>query len=204
MERKCDGIRIVGVTGGIGSGKSVVCRILSLRGFRVYDCDSRARELMHSPQMAQALKEIIGERVFDTEGKLDRGYLASMIFSDKTLLQKVNALVHAAVREDVNSCASQSGNELLFVESAIHATSGLADMTDVVWLVNSPLNVRIERVRLRNPNLSDEEIVRRIEAQKRECTLTDKYYLRIIDNSGSVPLLPQIDELLSDIKRINI
>lgn len=199
----CDGItdriRIVGVSGGIGSGKSVVCRILSLRGFQVYDCDSRARELMHTPAIASELRRIVGDKVFDLSGQLDRRFLAEKIFSDTAILREVNRVVHTAVLKDVAFCASRNDGRPLFVESAIPATSGLTALTDIVWVVDAPMKVRIDRVRLRNPELTVEDILSRIEAQQAECSLPEDKRVRIIDNSGNVALLPQMENLLSEL-----
>lgn len=192
--------RIVGITGGIGAGKSVVCRILILRGYRVYDCDSRARELMQCQPMAGAIADIAGKEAFRSDGTLDRRYLASRIFADETLRLRVNEVVHKGVRNDIRKVASECAGETLFVESAILATSGLHGMTSAIWLVDAPTEVRVRRILSRDPAASVDDALRRIEAQNAERELLQDFDICVIDNSGTVPLLPQIDRLLTPLK----
>lgn len=92
--------RVVGITGGIGSGKSVVSRILRLNGFPVYDCDIMARNIMERDvEVVSVLKSILGEETYDCNGCLDRNYVSGKIFSDKVLLDSVNATVHLCCQE---------------------------------------------------------------------------------------------------------
>lgn len=192
--------RIVGITGGIGAGKSVVCRILTLRGYQVYDCDSRAKELMQLQPMAAVIAEIVGSKAFNPDGTLDRRYLAFRIFADEALRLRVNEVVHEGVRNDIRKVASECGGEILFVESAILATSNLHGMTSEIWLVDAPAGVRVARILSRDPLASVDDAMRRIEAQNAECGLLKGCDVRGIDNSGTVPLLPQIDQRLKALK----
>lgn len=195
--------KIVGVTGGIGAGKSVVCRVLTLLGYEVYDCDSRARTLMQQPPMAGAIARIAGSGSFLPDGSLDRRYLASRIFADEELRRRVNELVHEGVRNDIRTEAGRCRQGILFVESAILATSRLHSMTAAIWLVDAPVDVRIGRILQRDPGASVDDAKRRISAQNQEEELLRGADLHVIDNSGETPLLPQIDRLLSLLNHAN-
>ena len=190
-----EGVRLIGITGGIGAGKSVVCRILSLRGYLVYDCDIRAKELMCLEPLASGLKEIIGEEAFCDDGSLNRAYISSRLFSDNSIREKVNSLVHAAVRKDVINVASSSDlkDNLMFVESAIISSSGLARMMEKIWCVEAPKEVRLKRVLMRNPELSPEDVMKRIAIQEAEYENIEKHKATVLFNDNGSSLLLQID-----------
>lgn len=187
--------RIIGITGGIGSGKSVVSRILRLNGERVYDCDSEARRLMESdPEVKDRLRSLLGEGAYTASGRLDRGYVASAIFSDSVLRDGVNRIVHAAVKEDFLRFV-ESSDRISFCESAILATSHLDELCGSIWLVTAPEQQRIERVRRRN-GLPDEEILRRIESQRDEFKSLPAGKVVGIMNGDDDMILPRLQELL--------
>lgn len=192
--------QLIGIAGGIGSGKSVVSRILRLKGYRVYDCDSEAQRLMsESPALRSGIIEITGdEKVYGAENKINRQRLASILFNDAVVRKRVNGLVHAAVRDDLLSFVNgQPENCPVFVESAIMGSSGLTAMCAEVWIVEAPEQMRIERVMHRN-NLPEEEIRKRMIAQDKEEELIISTSLKVerIINDGRSSLLKIIDELL--------
>ena len=116
---------IIGITGGIGAGKSVVSRILRLKGYWVYDCDLEAKILMDQDMdVRNALKELFSESIYLEDGTLDRKLMADKIFSDENIRNYVNRIVHSAVKSDFISRAGRNGSPV-FVESAILHTSGL-------------------------------------------------------------------------------
>lgn len=181
------------ICGGIGSGKSVVSRILRLRGYGVYDCDSRARAIMEcDARLRKFLAGEFGEKVFRADGTLDRAFLASRIFSDAESRRRLNSRVHAAVRADIAAWREASPLNL-FVESAIPATSGLLATSSGVWLVEAPVPKRVRRV-CRRSALTPRQVLERIESQKGEIdgVLECGLPVTVIDNSGDTPLLPQI------------
>lgn len=199
---------IIGITGGIGSGKSVVSRILRLLGYEVYDCDSEARLIMErSAEIRESLISRFGSEVVNQEGTLNRRHIADRVFGNAEELKWLNSIVHKAVREDVARRAeltAEGDRSLpngatvpLFVESAILATSGLAGMCCEVWLVDAPEGVRLERAMGRD-GASRQEIKRRMEAQKTETDALAAYSVCRIDNSGCRSLLGQIGVLLGD------
>lgn len=188
---------MIGICGGIGSGKSVVSRILRLRGEPVYDCDLEAKRIMDtSKEVLEPLHERYGDNVCPCGGPICRPELARRVFGSDEERLRLNSLVHRLVRDDVDgwhaACMSE-GHERCFVEAAILASSGLADMCSEVWVVTAPETLRIERVRQRD-SLSEAAIQSRIRSQQEEERLLSAsgVPVRLIDNSGSIPLLTQI------------
>lgn len=191
------GKHVIGITGGIGAGKSVVSRILRTKGFPVYDCDTEAKRLMDTDgNVIQQLKSLLGDRIYREDGSLDRPRMASAIFSDKEIRKRVNHIVHRAVRDDFVRWMEKAG-ENVFIESAILDTGNLDSLCSEIWYVDSPVGTRIQRVRERN-GLAEEEIRRRIDSQSREFDRLTTSKIITIDNGGSVPLLEQVEKLLKD------
>lgn len=190
---------LIGIAGGIGSGKSVVSRILRLKGFRVYDCDTRAKQLMtESESLRKEIVRIAGEESYSADGSLNRKFLSECLFSNKEVRRDINMVVHRAVRDDVESFAAATEEDApVFVESAIMAESGLAESCDAIWLVTAPETVRIDRVMKRN-GLSHQEILNRIEAQKKETEKLMECGKRIvmIENDDNSSLLSQLAKLI--------
>ncbi|MDE6341492.1 MAG: dephospho-CoA kinase [Muribaculaceae bacterium] len=188
---------MIGICGGIGSGKSVVSRILRLRGEAVYDCDLNAKRIMDtSAEVIHALHARYGDSVCPAGGPICRPALSERVFSDEKERLWLNNLVHHLVRDDVERWhirQQSAGKPRAFVEAAILASSGLAALCSEIWLVSAPEDVRLSRVSVRDGHNPD-HIRDRIRAQDREEDLLREcgVPLRIIDNSGSMPLMPQI------------
>lgn len=186
--------KIAVISGGIGSGKSVVSRIVSALGYATYDCDSQAKSLMdNSGEIKSRIAEMISPDVISANGSIDRQKLASIVFSNSDKLKILNGIVHGAVRDDVTRRVSEMpDNEYLFVETAIPHESGIDMMADVIIYVEAPLQVRVERV-MRRSGLSEEQVLSRIDAQQGETAAIDANpdAIRIL-NDGSTPILPQI------------
>lgn len=186
---------VIGITGGIGAGKSVVSRILRLMGFPVYDCDSEAKRIMNeNPDVRTELKHILGESIYNDKGELDRVKMSSAIFTDSELRDKVNRVVHAAVKSDFIQWTLGLDSPV-FIESAILITGKLDGLCSKIWLVEAPMEIRIERVRKRN-GLSDDAIVSRIRSQEKEFDALPADKVQLIDNGGVEPLMDQILQLL--------
>lgn len=191
-------MKIIGITGGIGSGKSVVSRILRNRGEAVYDCDREAKRIMDTyPTVLRALNERFGDEVCPAEGPINRPALSKKVFSSDEHREWLNGLVHELVRLDFAAhCSARMETNPLgayYVESAIMATSGLERLCDEIWVVDAPEEERIRRVAGRD-GLSEVEIQSRIESQRKEMDLLQAsgVPLRFIDNSGKVSLLHSI------------
>lgn len=186
-------VRLTAVCGGIGSGKSMVCSMLTAMGFPVYNCDSRAKALMDSdPEIRKAIaRDIAAEALFES-GEIDRRTLSAIVFADARKLATLNAIVHGAVRDDIARWTQTEGakGKRLFVETAILMESGLDRMVDEIWLVTAPEEVRITRVGRRS-GLTPEQTKSRIAMQK-DPDGADA----VIVNDGVMPLLPQIERLI--------
>lgn len=186
--------RIVAITGGIGAGKSVVCRIVRALGYPVYDCDTEARLLMDADAgMRQRIADEVCVSALRADGSIDRPTLAAAVFADSKALERLNAIVHGAVRNHFAEWASRMQAPVIFVETAILYESGFDSLVNEIWEVTAPTRVRIDRVMKRN-GLSREAIERRMAAQS-ACTRPSH---RIIVNDGEKALIPQIMQLLDN------
>lgn len=181
----------VGITGGIGSGKTTVCRIFSVLGIPVFDADRETRTLMQTDRgLVAAIKNSFGEQAYDEHGMLDRAYLADLVFRDEAKLNELNSLVHpVAIQAAIDWAESQTAPYTL-KEAALLFESGSYRLNDVNILVTAPEEERIRRVMLRD-QVSRQQVLDRIskqmpEAQKME--LADY----VIDNSGQVAVIPQV------------
>lgn len=191
------GGKLIAICGGIGSGKSVVCRIVAAMGHEVYDCDSRAKEIMDcSAEIKNAIACRVHREAIAPDGSIDRRRLGEIVFSDAEALARLNSIVHAAVREDLALWAARRPGKLLFVETAILYQSGLDAMVDEVWDVEAPPELRLERVMARN-GLDAEAVKARIEAQDSYRPAQPHPQTTVIVNDGCVPLLPQLEKLLA-------
>jgi dephospho-CoA kinase len=184
----------VGVTGGIGSGKSMVCQVFAKLGIPVFNADLAAKKLMDEDQiLKQQLIDTFGEDIYTPEGLLDRKKLAGIIFNDQLALQKVNALVHPFVREHFDQWAEKQNAPYVIQEAAILFESGQAERFNKTVLVIAPEEVRIERVMQRD-NTTHEKVLERMANQ-----LPDKEKIGKADfvvlNNGEAMVLPQIIEI---------
>lgn len=189
---------LTAVTGGIGSGKSVVSRVLAAMGFRVYDCDREAKRLMdHYARIKDSLCREIHPDCVDADGRINRSRLSEIVFADRTALDRLNSIVHSAVRADLRAWCEKYGHDRkrLFVETAILYQSGLDAMVDDVWVVEAPTALRVERVMARN-SLSREQVLARIEAQDSYVPASCHQCVSHVVNDGCFPVLPQIERLL--------
>lgn len=135
---------IIGITGGIGSGKSTIARELEKQGFAVYDCDREAKRIIAEKKDVQtAIIKLLGEEAF-VKGHYNTAYVAQRVFDKKELLEQLNKIVHPAVKEDI--IRQTSAVRLLFVESAILCEAGLDSLCDKIVVVEAPEAMRIERV----------------------------------------------------------
>ncbi len=184
-------MQVVGITGGIGSGKSVVSRFLRAMGYAVYDSDAEAKRIMDGDEaLKKQLSEIFGADIYAV-GRLDRRALAGKVFSDASALARLNAAVHPAVRADFRRWAEAHGDApIVFMESAILAESGFTDMVDAVWLVEAPEEIRVARI-VRRDSCSSQEARQRIRAQWSD-EIKERYASVVLHNDDKTPLIPQI------------
>lgn len=186
--------KLVAISGGIGSGKSVVSDVLRVMGFPVYDCDAMAKSLMdNSPEIKAKLKEVFGDCVVQ-DGIIDRKQLAGLVFGNGAALEQLNGIVHPAVVNDVLMWYSAQKSSLSFVETAILKESGLVDVVDAVLAVCADKETRISRVERRN-GLTRKAVLDRMTMQN-DGVVFKGLPVYSIDNNGDMAIIPQIDSLL--------
>ena len=189
---------IIGLTGGIGSGKSVVSHLLRLMDVPVYDCDSEAKLLMcESAVIREALIEAVGTEAYDAEGRLNRVYLASYMFGNAERVALVNRIVHPVVRADFKEWAKRTGSAIVAVESAILFEAGMQTDVSAVWVVDASEDLRLQRAIKRDA--SNEKAVR----NRMQSQLSAQEYVKradaVIHNDDRHSLIQQVRRLLDEI-----
>ncbi len=190
------GIKL-GVTGGIGSGKTSVCRVFKVLGIPVFAADYEAKEIMNSDvYVKDKINSIAGKDLYH-EGILDRPGLASLIFNNKILLEKVNSLIHPIVFDRFIRWESDQSAPYVIMEAAILFESGAVNLVDRIATIIAPDEERIERVMRRN-NLTREQILERIDSQiSDEARISRSDYL--IYNSDKDMIIPVILKIHEDL-----
>lgn len=185
----------IGLTGGIGSGKSFVADLLTKLGYPVYYSDSRSKELTKSnPTIREGLIAMFGEEVFKEEG-LNTTLIAEKMFQDDALRLRINQLIHPIVRKDFEEWVSKQDKDLVFNEAAILFETGAYKTLDATILVYAPESLKIERV-MRRENCSKEEVLARMNKQwsdEEKMKLTNYLIL----NDEKIPLLVQIEKCIT-------
>jgi dephospho-CoA kinase len=187
-------IKRIGLTGGIGSGKTTIAHILEAMSYPVYYSDLRSKELCdHDEGIRSQLISLCGEKAYE-DGQLNRSYLSECIFSNPELRLKVNEIIHPVVRKDFEDWTFKQTSPLIFNEAAILFETGAYQQFDAVVLVCAPISQRIERVMLRDLSTKS-SVEQRIQSQwtdEQKRLLTDL----CIENDGSRPLLLQVEDLI--------
>ena len=186
-------MKVIGVTGGIGSGKTTTCKIFEHLEVPVYYADVRAKQLMVQEPLKKKIIQAFGQNAY-RNGQLDRAYLADQVFRSKELLSVLNGLVHPAVADDFDEWLERHENvNYVIKEAAILFESGAYQAVDYTVLVVAPEETRIERVMARDGS-TREEILQRMNnqwTQERKSKLAD----HIMNNDGYQLLIPQVLEL---------
>jgi dephospho-CoA kinase len=192
-------MKLIAITGGIGSGKSVVARMVQVMGHEVFDCDSRAKVLMIDDALVRdQLVEAFGKDTYLDDGSLNRQHLSRVAFADDSALARLNGIVHPATARDMQRWAGEQaaqGANIAFVETALLRTSGLDHLVDEVWHVTAPDDVRIDRVMARS-GLTSEQVKERMAAQRIEESVMEGE--QVIINDNNTALLPQVTRLLQN------
>lgn len=190
--------RVICITGGIGSGKSTVCAMLESKGYHVYYSDERAKALMHTNStLVQGITALLGEQAY-SQGELNRTYVGEKIFGNSELKEKLESLVHPAVREDFEHWKLSSGSTVVFKESALVLETGDPTCEHVVSIVADE-NVRISRVIARNSEMNESQIRARLDNQLEDAHRRAQSDT-VIENNGSLEDLNlQVDYLLSKV-----
>ena len=154
----------IAICGGIGSGKSTVCQMFAERGAAIYDSDSRAKALMsESAELRAALIAEFGEACY-ADGALNRPYLAEKVFGSEEQLERLNSIVHPAVKADFLAWAEEQEGDFCILETAILFESGFDEVVDCSVAVLAPMPLRVERA-MKRDNATKEQIEARIKAQ---------------------------------------
>jgi dephospho-CoA kinase len=187
----------IGITGGIGSGKSVVSTLFSVMGFPVYTADDESKRIVNSsPLIREQLEKVVGENVY-VGNQLNKKELASFIFGNEEHLNIVNSIIHPVVRKDFLEWAGRQTSEICLIESAILFASSIDKIVDYSLLVYAPLEMRIART-IERDHTSRDAVLLRIGSQKSEeekrshCDFT-------ITNDDQKPLIPQVESLVGQL-----
>ncbi len=190
---------ILGITGGIGSGKSYISSLLREQmNVPVYDCDAEAKRLIcEDEELRKKLTALVGALIF-RDGKLQKKVLADYVFADKQHTQKVNAIVHPAVRNDICNWAKQQNAEVVAIESAILYESNFDTLVDKVLFVDAPIELRTQRAMKRDGS-TREQVEARISMQKADQQRLKADY--VIDNGtdGKETLQETLHEILKKV-----
>jgi dephospho-CoA kinase len=183
----------IGITGGIGVGKSIVCRMFQVLGIPVYDADTRAKWVMqYDLALKQELQEAFGEDTYTPEGQLNRAYLASVVFNNQERLSLLNALVHPHVGTDFEKWAAAYPNPpYLIKEAALMFESESWRQMDEIIVVSSPLEIRLKRLLQRDTHRTEADVRAIISKQMSE---EDKIARanHVIFNDDKQLLIPQV------------
>ena len=190
----------IGITGGIGSGKSVVSQVLQSLGIPVFDCDAESKRLtaVH-PVIRQQLIALVGPEVFTVNGQLNKQLLANYLFASSGHVQRVNAIIHPVLKDYFRQWVPAQNAPMVAIESAILFEAGYDDVADTVIMVSAPLEVRIARAMQRDGS-TREAVEERIRQQ-----MDDEEKRRrsqfVIVNDGEVPVIPQVLEIINTLSQ---
>lgn len=197
-------MKIIGITGGIGSGKTTVCLIFENLGIPVYYADIQAKKLMNNNQLLKKkIKNLLGDDAYFANGKLNRAYVGDKIFSDKGLLAQINTLVHPVVQEDSKRWAEQFTREntpYVLKEAALLVENGSYKSLDGLIVVTCPEDIRIQRV-IKRDKTTFEAVMKRLKSQLPE---SDKVKVAdfIVNNDGKNALVPQVWKIHQKLSKI--
>ena len=172
----------VAITGGIGTGKTYISHFFVQMGIPVFYADEDAKKCYEDAEIIESIHSYFGDKVF-TDKKIDFNKLAEYVFQDPKKKEFINQLIHPKVMERFDAWAKTQQSPSVMMETAILFENGLEKFFDLVIVVDAPMEVRIERIKKRNPNLSEEEILTRINAQMPQEEKCKRANL-VIDNRG--------------------
>ncbi|MBK5246427.1 MAG: dephospho-CoA kinase [Peptostreptococcaceae bacterium] len=192
-------MKIIGLTGGIGSGKTTVSEYLTEKGFQVIDADKVARKIVEPKKKAtKAIELEFGTDMINPDGSLNRKKLGDTVFSDKEKLLRLNEITHKEIVDKIKIRILELENDnsnLIFIDAPLLFETGIDSMVHETWVIDTPVNLRIERVKKRD-SMDDEKIESRI-ANQMEQHLKNIKATIVIDNSlGKEELYKKIDQLI--------
>ncbi len=192
----------IGITGGIGSGKTTVCQIFELLGIPVYYADERAKALMTSDKILKAsVKQIFGDQAYFKNGRLNRKHIAAIAFNDKKKLEQLNQVVHPAVFRDSEQWISQQKAPYTLKEAALLFESGSYKSLDKIITVTAPKELRIKRV-IKRDKTTRAAVIARMNKQwpeEKKVEMADF----VINNDGNSSLILQILQIHQKLIQLN-
>jgi dephospho-CoA kinase len=181
----------VGLTGNIGSGKSVISKIFDILGVPVYNADTRAKTILDTPSVINKVVNAFGKNIVDINGKINRKKLASIVFTSKTQLDLLNSFIHPAVIDDFKNWVNKnSSSPYVIMEAAILFETGYYNFFDKIIVVTSTADIRIERV-MKRDNISEESVRIRMQNQKSESEIIGNAHFEIV-NDNKCLVIPQV------------
>ena len=190
-------MKTIGITGGIGSGKSTVAKVFISMGYPVYNSDDKAKQIINSdPLLIDQIKINFGQDIYSS-GKLDRKKLAEIVFKDPKKLQILNSLVHPSVGRNFKAWKENQTTDIVFKEAAILFEIGIYKSLDKTILVTTPEEIRIARV-MKRDSVSKEQVIERMNNQWSD-EKKSKLANYTIDNSGSEMVIPQVLNIINKI-----
>ena len=166
-------MKIIGLTGGIGSGKSTVLELFKILGVKTYSADESAKKLVNTdPYLINLIKSSFGDNIYD-KGLLNSKKLSKIVFEDKEKLKLLNSIIHPAVAKDFKLFLNSNNEDYIVKEAAIIFETKSENNYDKIIFIQSPLEIRIERV-INRDNISREEVLKRINNQLDENLIIDK------------------------------
>ena len=166
-------MKIIGLTGGIGSGKSTVLELFKILGVKTYSADESAKKLVNTdPYLINLIKSSFGENIYD-KGQLNSKKLSKIVFEDTEKLKLLNSIIHPVVAKDFKLFLNSNNEDYIVKEAAIIFETKSENNYDKIILIQSPLEFRIERV-INRDNISREEVMKRINNQLDENLIIDK------------------------------
>lgn len=183
----------VGITGGIGSGKTTVCRIFQYLGIPVYIADAEAKKLMvNDKNLRKKIIALLGTDSYKND-ELNRQFIANQVFNNQELLTKLNSYVHPLVRQDFIKWSSKQKAPYVIYEAALMIESGSYKLLDKLIVVTAPIELRIDRVCQRD-NVDPDKVLQRINNQMSQGEMVS-YADHVITNDGKISLLKQVLKL---------
>jgi dephospho-CoA kinase len=166
-------MKIIGLTGGIGSGKSTVLKLFKILGVKTYSADESAKKLVNTdPYLINLIKSSFGENIYD-KGQLNSKKLSKIVFEDTEKLKLLNSIIHPVVAKDFKLFLNSNNEDYIVKEAAIIFETKSENNYDKIIFIQSPLEIRIERV-INRDNISREEVMKRINNQLDENLIIDK------------------------------
>ncbi len=195
--------KIIGLTGGIGSGKSTVAKFIEEMGFPVYYSDVRAKEIVNDDELLKkGIIELLGEKAYDENGLYDRKYVAEIVFNDEELLQKLNGMIHPAVKYDFEKWVGNQTTEFVFKETALLFELKLNESCFKSVLVTADDNLRLKRVmdRDRKTYREVENVMNKQMPEKDKIKIAD---FVIFNNDGMDELQAETENVIRQIEKLN-